>query len=138
MPAVVVIQKIKASVEEVFNTVGNVRTHPQFADFCHEVTITTDGPIGVGTRFHQVFKDRPECDSQIMAWEPFQKIVWHNVVEGNEKPAQIISYYFEQEGDVTHVLHTVDNDVYENQTLHRGGTEENLREMENLKKLIEG
>ena len=41
-------------------------------------------------------------------------------------------------GGVTHVMHTVDNDAYEDQTLHRGGTEENVVELANLKKLAEG
>ncbi|MDP6367746.1 MAG: hypothetical protein QF787_16660, partial [Nitrospinota bacterium] len=47
------------------------------------------------------------------------------------------SYYFEQEGDITHVLHTVEHDAYENQALHRDGTERNIRELENLKNILE-
>ena len=34
-------------------------------------------------------------------------------------------------------LDTVDNAAYENQTLHRGGTEENIAELGNLKRLME-
>ncbi len=151
MPPIVVLQQVKAPVEVVFNFVGNVETHPQIAPFCKEVKITSpEGHRGKGTRFHQIFHDRPECDSEIMFWEPSRKIVWHNFVgvgQGElqaiyntyrgEKPAQIITYRFEQEGEFTHVLHTVDNEVYEDQTLHRGGTEENIRELASLKRLLE-
>jgi hypothetical protein len=138
MPPVVVLQEIRAPVEKVFNFVGNVETHPRIAPFSKEVRITSPGGNkGVGTQFHQIFHDRPECDSEIRVWEPHSKIVWHNFVGGSDKPAQIITYHFEQDGQVTQVLHTVDNDAYENQTLHRGGTEENLREMANLKRVVE-
>jgi len=139
MPPVVVLRKIRASAEEVFNFVGDVQTHPQIAPFSKEVKITSpEGCMGKGTRFHQIFHDRPECDSEIVSWEPFRKIAWHNFLGSAEKPAQIITYCFEQEGEVTHVLHTVDNNSYEDQALHRGGTEENILELANLKELMEG
>ncbi len=107
MPPMVVLQKIKAPVEDVFNFVGNVTTHPRFADFCREVKITSEQSTGAGTRFHQVYEDSRECDSVIMLWEPFQKIVWHNFVGGGKKPAQIITYRFEQEGEIFDVPVTV-------------------------------
>ena len=138
MPQVVVLEQVRAPVDQVFEFVGNVETHPQIAPFSKEVTITSPGGHqGAGTRFHQVFHDRPECDSVITVWEPHSKIVWENYVGGSEKPAQVITYRFEQVGDVTHVLHTVDNEAYEDQTLHRGGTEENIVELANLKNLVE-
>ncbi len=138
MPPVVVLQQIRAPIEKVFAFVGNVETHPQIAPFSREVRITSpEGHKGAGTRFHQTFHDRPACDSVITVWEPHSKIVWHNFVGGSDEPAQIITYRFEQDGDVTHVLHTVDNNAYEDQTLHRGGTEENIQELANLKNLVE-
>ncbi len=138
MPPVVVLEQVRASVEKVFEFVGNVETHPQIAPFSKEVRITSpEGHQGEGTCFHQTFHDRPECSSVITIWEPYSRIVWRNFVGGSSKPAQIITYRFEQEGDVTHVLHTVDNDAYEDQTLHRAGTEENIRELANLKNLLE-
>ena len=137
MPPMVVIQQIKAPIEDVFRFVGNVETHPQLADFCREVEIQSGGEIGKGTRFHQVYTDGTECDSVIMEWKPYEKISWHNFEGGSKKACQIITYRFEQEGDITHVLHIVDTYAYENQTLHRKGTEENLREMATLKKLLE-
>jgi hypothetical protein len=138
MPPVVVLQQIKAPAEKVFAFVGNVLTHPQIAPFCKEVRITSPGGHkGAGTRFHQIFHDRPECDSEIKVWEPHSKIVWHNFVGGSSKPAQVITYRFEQVGGTTHVLHTVDNDAYEDQARHRGGTEENIVELGNLKRLME-
>ncbi|MFQ5895021.1 MAG: SRPBCC family protein [Nitrospinota bacterium] len=138
MPPVVVLQKIRAPVEKVFHFIGNVETHPQFADFCREVKVTSGRRNAAGTRFHQVFVDGRECDSEIVVWEPYRKIVWHNFVGREEKPAQVITYRFEQEGEITHLLHTVETDAYEDQTLHRKGTEENLREVANLKRLLEG
>lgn len=137
MPPVVVLQQIRAPVEKVFNFVGNVETHPLFAHFCREVKITSELRRAVGTRFHQVYTDGHECDSEIVVWEPFRKIVWHNFQNRETKPAQVITYRFEQEGEITHVLHIVENEVYENQTLHRRGMEENLIEMANLQKVME-
>lgn len=137
MPPVVVLQEIRAPVEKVFSFVGHVETHPSFAHFCREVKITSDVRNAAGTKFHQVYTDGHECDSEIVVWEPHRKIVWHNYAGDTPTPAQIIRYYFEQAGDVAHVLHVVENEVYENQTLHRRGTEENIRELANLKRLME-
>ena len=138
MPPVVVIEKMKAPVEKVFSFVGNVETHPQFAQFCRAVKMTSAIRNAVGTTFHQVHVKGHECDSEIVVWEPPRKIVWHNYTDRSRPPAQVITYYFEQEGDITHVLHTVENPLYENQTLHRGGMEENFRELANLKAIMEG
>jgi len=137
MPPMVVIQQIEASIEDVFKFVGHVETHPQIADFCSAVKITSEQKCGVGTRFHQVYADGTECDSVIMEWDPFEKIVWHNFEGGSMKACQIITYRFEQEGKISHVLHTVNTYSYENQALHRKGMQENMQEMENLKKVLE-
>ena len=138
IPPVVVIVEIKAPAEKVFGFVGNVETHPEFADFCREVKMTTEKSNELGAKFHQFYVNGGECDSEIMVWEPFKKIVWHNFQGGNEEPVQIITYYFEQVGDVTHVLHTVENEAHADQALHRKGMQENVREMANLKRLVEG
>ena len=66
-------------------------------------------------RFHQVYTNGAEHVSEIMAWEPSKKIVWHNYEGDAKTPVMIISYYFEEEGPYTHVLHTVECDEYENQ-----------------------
>ena len=137
MPPVAVIQQILAPIEDVFNFIGNVETHPRIADFCREIDIISEQKSGVGTRFHQVYADGTECESVIMEWDPYEKIGWHNFEGGSKKACQIITYRFEQEGEIAHVLHTVETYAYEVQALHRKGTEENMREMENLKKIIE-
>ncbi len=137
MPPVAVIETIRAPIEKVFGFIAHVETHPQIADFCREVKIVSEQKAGKGTRFHQVYANGDEHDSEIVVWEPPTKIVWRNYEGDSREPIQIISYHFEQEGDITHVLHTVEFEAYENQALHRDGTERNIRELRNLKMLLE-
>ena len=138
MPPVAVIEKIRAQAQEVFNFIGHVETHPQIADFSQSVKIISEKKTGVGTRFHQVYTSGAEHVSEMMVWEPYKKIVWHNFEGDSKTPVMIISYYFEEEGPYTHVLHTVECDEYENQAKHRDGTLRNIRELANLKKILEG
>ncbi|MCY4385366.1 MAG: hypothetical protein OXE44_19730 [Nitrospinae bacterium] len=138
MPPVAVIEKIQASAEEVFNFIGHVETHPQIADFSQSVKIISEQKSGVGMRFHQVYTSGIEHVSEIMVWEPGRKIVWHNFEGDSNTPVMIISYYFEEEGPYTHILHTVECDEYENQAKHRDGTLRNIRELANLKRILEG
>ena len=63
--------------------------------------------------------------------------MWRNFEGGAKTPVMIISYYFEEEGPYTHVLHTVECDDYENQAKHRDGTLRNIRELANLKRILE-
>ncbi|MFQ5692014.1 MAG: SRPBCC family protein [Nitrospinota bacterium] len=137
MVPVVVLQQIKAPIDRVFHFIANLETHPRIASFCQSVTYTSASREGVGTAFHQVYKDGAECDSEIVVWEPPTKIVWKNFYRGTEKPEQTITYLFEQEGDITHVLHTVETDAYEDLALHRKVTAENVEEMANLKRILE-
>ncbi len=137
MPPVAVIEKIRAPAEKVFAFIGHVETHPEIADFSQSVKIISKTRSGVGTRFHQVYTNGAEHLSEIVVWEPNRQIVWHNF-EGEERtPVMIISYYFEQEGPYTHVLHTVESAEYEEQSKHRDGTLRNIRELANLKRILE-
>jgi uncharacterized membrane protein len=138
MPPVAVIEKIRAQAQEVFNFIGHVETHPQIADFSQSVKIISEKKSGVGTRFHQVYTNGAEHVSEMMVWEPYKQIVWHNFEGDSKTPVMIISYYFEEEGSYTHVLHTVECDEYEDQAKHRDGTLRNIRELANLKQILEG
>ena len=137
MPPVAVIEKIRAPIERVFDFIAHVETHPRIADFSQEVRITSDQKSGIGMRFHQIYTNGEEHDSEIIIWEPPARIAWRNFEAGAQEPVQIISYFFEQIGEVTHVLHTVESAAYENQARHRDGTERNIRELRNLKKILE-
>ena len=138
MPPVAVIEKIRAQAQEVFSFIGHVETHPQIADFSQSVKIVSEQKSGVGMRFHQVYTSGVEHVSEIVTWEPGRKIVWHNFEGDSTTPVMIISYYFEEEGPFTHILHTVECDEYENQAKHRDGTLRNIRELANLKRILEG
>ncbi|MCY3823090.1 MAG: hypothetical protein OXG62_04400 [Nitrospinae bacterium] len=138
MPPVAVIEKIRAPAEDVFGFIGHVETHPQIADFSQSVRIISEKKTGVGTRFHQVYTSGAEHISEMMVWEPYKKIVWHNFEGDSKTHVMIISYHFEEEGPYTHVLHTVECDEYENQAKHRDGTLRNIRELANLKRILEG
>ena len=104
MPPVAVIEKIRAQAQEVFDFIGHVETHPQIADFSQSVKIISEKKTGVGTRFHQVYTSGAEHVSEMMVWEPYKKIVWHNFEDDSTTPVMIISYYFEEEGPYTHIL----------------------------------
>ncbi len=138
MPPVAVIEKIRAQAQEVFGFIGHVETHPQIADFSQSVRIISEKKSGVGTRFHQVYTSGAEHVSEIVVWEPNRQIVWHNFEGDSKTPVMIISYHFEEEGPYTHILHTVECDEYENQAKHRDGTLRNIRELANLKRILEG
>ncbi len=137
MPPVAVIEKIRAPVEKVFDFIAHVETHPRIADFCRSVRIVSEKRSGVGTRFHQVYANGVEHLSEIIAWEPNEKIAWRNFEGEAKAPVMIISYYFEEEGGCAHVLHTVEADEYESQAKHREGTLRNIRELANLKRILE-
>ena len=137
MPPVAVIEKIRAQAQEVIGFIGHVETHPKIADFSQSVKIISEQKTGVGTRFHQVYTSGAEHVSEMMVWEPYKKIVWHNFEGDSTTPVMIISYYFEEEGPYTHILHTVECDEYENQAKHRDGTLRNIRELANLKRILE-
>ena len=138
MPPVAVIEKIRAPAEKVFNFIARVETHPRIADFCRSVRIVSEEKSGAGTRFRQVYANGVEHLSEITVWEPNERIVWRNFEDGAEAPVMIIGYRFEEEGRHTHVLHTVEADEYENQAKHREGTLRNIRELANLKRILEG
>jgi uncharacterized membrane protein len=138
MPPVAVIETIRAPIEKVFDFIAHVETHPRIADFCQEIHITSQEKSGPGFRFHQIYTNGDEHDSEITVWEPPSKITWQNFEAGATTPVQIITYYFEQEGELTHVLHTVECNAYEDQARHRDGTERNIRELRNLKRVLEG
>ncbi len=134
---VVVLQQIKAPVEKVFAFIGNLELHPQIARFCESVHYTSDAREGVGATFHQVHKNGRECESEIVTWKPPTQVVWQNFYGGARKPDQIVTYLLEQEGEITHLLHTVESDAYTDLALHREATAHNIDEMEWIKKILE-
>lgn len=138
MPPVAVIETIRAPIEAVFDFIAHVETHPRIADFSQEVRIVSEAKSGLDLRFHQVYTNGDQHDSAITVWERPTKIAWQNYEAGGSEPVQIITYYFEQEGDRTHVLHTVECADYKVQARHRDGTERNIRELRNLKRILEG
>ncbi len=138
MPPVAVIETIRAPIERVFDFIAHVETHPRIADFCREIQIVSEAKTGPGLRFHQIYTNGDEHDSELTLWEPPSKIAWQNFEAGAAEPIQIVTYYFEREGGLTHILHTVECAAYENQARHRDATERNIRELANLKKLLEG
>ncbi len=138
MPPVAVIEKIRAPIERVFDFIAHVETHPRIADLSQEVKITSDQKSGIGMRFHQIYTNGEEHDSEIFVWEPPARIAWRNFEAGAAEPVQIISYFFEQVGGITHVLHTVESAAYENQARHRDGTERTIRELRKLREILGG
>ncbi|MBI2881952.1 MAG: hypothetical protein HYY21_10175 [Candidatus Tectomicrobia bacterium] len=135
---VVVLQQIKAPAGKVFGFIANLELHPRIARFCESVHYTSERRESVGTTFHQVQKSGRECDSEITVWEPPARIVWQNFYKGSRKPTQVVTYLLEKEGGITHLLHIVESEAYENLALHREGTADNVEEMRRIKKILEG
>ena len=65
--------QIKQSVADVFSFVANQENNPKWNYFVTEVRKTSEGPLGVGTTFHQVRRTDAQ-DLRVVSYEPHQSI----------------------------------------------------------------
>lgn len=79
---------IKKPVEIVFNNWADVERYPDWADPVIERTKLTDGPIGIGTKFHAIDKwpgRKAVFDMEITEFEQHKRLgaKWFKPMEGN-------------------------------------------------------
>ena len=130
---------IRAPIQEVFDFIANVQTHPQYADFCKRVEFTSERRAGVGATFRQVVHrlgHTHEVHSTIVAWDPPRRIVWVNDTPRGPRSMEI-SYDLSATPAGVEVVHRVKDLRVETAGAKREEIEENERELANLKRILE-
>ena len=74
-----------------------------------------------------------EGESEVIEWNPPDRTVWRS----RKQPDSAVIYDFQKEGSGTRVVHTVRYPQLDDPEMRRLSIEENERELENLKRLVE-
>jgi uncharacterized membrane protein len=82
--------------EEVFDFVSTFENVPKWNKYIHKVTKTSDGPVGVGSTFHQV-RETEEQDFRVVTYEPNHELAVESI--GSSSPKFKRHVTFESEGD---------------------------------------
>ncbi len=131
---------IRAAIEQVFDFIANVETHPQYADFCKRVEFTSDRRTGAGATFRQVVHrmgHTHEVRSTIVGWDRPRRIVWVNDTPRGPRSMEI-SYDLADAPEGVEVVHRVKDLAMRTGEAKREEIEENERELANLKRILEG
>ncbi len=131
---------IRAPIEQVFDFIANVETHPRYADFCKQVVFTSERRAGVGAAFRQtVHRGGRTYDvySTFVRWEPPHNVTWVNDTPRGPRCMQI-SYDLAEGPDGVEVVHRVRDLAMEASQAKQEEIEENERELANLKRILEG
>ncbi|MDP2935861.1 MAG: SRPBCC family protein [Dehalococcoidia bacterium] len=128
---------IAAPVDKVYDFVANVENHPRYADFVERLDITSPYRLGLGVTFNQYLHlggETVAVPSQVIELVPLQKVVWTSPHRGYVMP---VTYLFESTGQGTRVTHMAEAPWYDDPGEQSGWLEDNRRELENLKRLLE-
>jgi uncharacterized protein YndB with AHSA1/START domain len=102
---------IEAPPERVFAIVGDLGGSAAWAGSGHiqSITRTTEGPVGVGTRYRSREKItmRYGADSEILVYRPNELIVWKSKPVGERVPYHRWAFRLAPEGSGTHLTHQV-------------------------------
>ena len=82
--------------EEVFAFVSTFENVPKWNHYILEVTKTSDGPVGVGSTFHQVRRTE-EQDFRVVTYDPNCELAVESI--GSSSPQFKRHVTFESEGD---------------------------------------
>lgn len=129
--------EIAAPVDKVYDFVANVENHPRYADFVERLEITSPYRLGLGVTFNQYLHlggETVSVPSQVIELVPLQKVVWTSPHRGYVMP---VTYLFESSGPGTRVIHMAEAPWYNDPVEQAGWLEDNRRELENLKRLLE-
>ena len=91
---------VERPIDEVFDFVSQFENVPKWNYFVFDVSKTTDGPIGVGTTFHQVRKT-DEQDFRIVTYRPDRRVTIRTIPPS--KPEFEMRFTFEPEGNRTRI-----------------------------------
>src|SRR5687767_12827500 len=72
---------INRPVDAAFGEISNFENYPKWPSGAHEVTKTSDGPIGVGTTWRGYRKSlgrRIDCEMEVTEFEPNRKRAWRS------------------------------------------------------------
>ena len=70
--------EISRSPEDVFDYLSNVRNEPSWNPDCEWVEATSDGPIGVGSRFRAKWKQGPVIETSITRFQRPRRWTYQN------------------------------------------------------------
>ena len=96
---------IDRPIEAVFAFLADGENDPKFSPRVQEIAKTTDGPIGVGTRFASTVKDagmKTKREFRLTEFEPPTRIRWTEISK-NVVTAREGGYDLAREGDGTRV-----------------------------------
>jgi uncharacterized protein YndB with AHSA1/START domain len=130
---------IQAPIEKVFRFIADLKTHPQYADFCKRIEYTSPERARVGATFRQVVHrmgHTHEVRSTVVQWEPPRRIVWVNDTPRGPRSMEI-SYDLAETPAGVEVVHRVRDLAMESSAAKREEIEENERELANLKRILE-
>jgi carbon monoxide dehydrogenase subunit G len=109
---------IKRPIDQVFNFVSNLQNVPKWNYYVLEVSKTSDGPLGVGTTYHQVRKT-DEQDIRISAYQPNRQVAIETIPPST--PEFEMHFTFESEGEGTRVTDAWKLDTGRNPLIERLG-----------------
>lgn len=102
---------IAAPADKVFRLVGNLGESAGWAGSGHirSITQTTDGPVGVGTRFRSEEKIimRYRADTEIIEYRPPEAIAWRSKPVGERVPYHRWAFQLIPENGGTRLIHEV-------------------------------
>ena len=124
---------VERPVDEVFGFVSDFRNIPKWNYYVLDVNKTSDGPIGVGTTYHQVRKT-DEQDFRIVTYQPGRQVTIRTIPPSN--PEFEMHFSFESEGDGTRITDEWKLDTGRPALLERlGAGQVKSAVLENLRKL---
>jgi carbon monoxide dehydrogenase subunit G len=91
---------VERSITEVFNFLSDFENIPKWNYYVLEVTKISEGPIGIGTIYHQVRKT-DEQDFRITSFEPNQTLVIKTLPRSS--PDFEMRFNLHREGDTTRI-----------------------------------
>ena len=93
--------RIDRPIDEVFAFLSDFENVPKWNYFVLEVTKTSEGPVDVGTTYHQIRKT-DEQDFRVIEFQPNQKIAVKTLPKAS--PQFRRRFTLQAEGSATHIL----------------------------------
>jgi uncharacterized membrane protein len=93
--------RIDRPVNEVFAFVADFENIPMWNYFVHDVTKTSDGPINVGTTYHQVRRTDKQ-DFRVTDFQPNRVVAVKTLPDASPQFSR--RFTFQVDGDTTHII----------------------------------
>jgi carbon monoxide dehydrogenase subunit G len=109
---------IERPIEHVFGFVSDLQNVPKWNYYVLEVSKTSDGPVGVGSTYHQVRKTDQQ-DIRIAAYRPNRQVTIETIPPST--PEFEMRFTFEPEGEGTRITDAWKLDTGRNPLIERLG-----------------